>query len=68
MGLQNIGFGLVGLQNIGVDLWACEISIVTYHKISLVFVVQVDLIAIDFSEKLPFRLKQPLVKVAIEVS
>lgn len=32
------------------------------------FVVQVDLIAIDFSEKLPFRLKQRLVKDAIEVS
>ncbi|XP_017231632.1 uncharacterized protein LOC108205993 isoform X2 [Daucus carota subsp. sativus] len=27
---------------------------------------QVDLIAIDFSDKLPFRLKQPLVKAAIE--
>ncbi|KAK1360749.1 hypothetical protein POM88_045223 [Heracleum sosnowskyi] len=27
---------------------------------------EVDLIAIDFSEKLPFRLKQPLVKAAVE--
>lgn len=31
------------------------------------FIVQVDLIAIDFSDKLPFRLKQPLVKAAIKV-
>ncbi|KAL8113871.1 hypothetical protein AgCh_020960 [Apium graveolens] len=28
----------------------------------------VELIAIDFSDKLPFRLKQPLVKAAIERS
>lgn len=28
---------------------------------------QVDIIAIDFSEKLPFRLKQPMVKAAIKV-
>ncbi|XP_004295958.1 PREDICTED: ribonuclease P protein subunit p30-like, partial [Fragaria vesca subsp. vesca] len=28
--------------------------------------LEVDIIAIDFSEKLPFRLKQPLVKAAIE--
>ncbi|KAI3909896.1 hypothetical protein MKW98_012950 [Papaver atlanticum] len=30
-------------------------------------VSEVDLIAIDFSERLPFRLKLPMVKVAIEV-
>ncbi|KAL0460268.1 UNVERIFIED_CONTAM: protein GAMETOPHYTE defective [Sesamum latifolium] len=29
-------------------------------------VSEVDMIAIDFSEKLPFRLKQPMVKVALE--
>lgn len=29
--------------------------------------VQVDVIAIDFSEKLPFRLKQPVVRAAIKV-
>lgn len=28
---------------------------------------QVDIIAIDFSEKIPFRLKLPMVKAAIEV-
>lgn len=30
--------------------------------------VQVDLISIDFSQKLPFRIKLPMVKAAIEVS
>lgn len=31
------------------------------------FNVQVDIIAIDFSDKLPFRLKQPVIKAAIKV-
>ena len=30
--------------------------------------MQVDIIAIDFSEKLPFRLKQSMVKAAVKVS